>query len=294
MKYSIAILYICIGKYRVFWDDFYKSSEKSFCEEHHKEYFIFTDFKGQMIGEETGRVHKIYQNDLGWPDNSLKRFDMFISIEKELKNFTFCFFFNANMLFVDKVDNSFLPIKEDFTLVEHFLFFNQTPIFFSYDRNPKSTAYIPYWKGRYYVRGGVNGGKTEKFLEMIHVCSKDVKKNEEMGIVSIWHDETHLNHFMLMKTNIKVLDPGFSYAEDDTFEGKIFILAREKKKYFDVNTIKSPPPSLSYQDKNSLNAIDKINKKLKLFVKILLSIFLFPRVLFRIKRKYKKINWKQF
>lgn len=40
---KIAILYICTGKYDIFWEDFYKTSEKYFLNNSEKHYFVFTD-----------------------------------------------------------------------------------------------------------------------------------------------------------------------------------------------------------------------------------------------------------
>lgn len=53
----IAILYICTGKYNVFWDGFYKSSEKFFLkDEAEKEYFVFTD-NMDLCQDKIGRAH---------------------------------------------------------------------------------------------------------------------------------------------------------------------------------------------------------------------------------------------
>ena len=81
---KIAILYICTGKYDIFWEDFYKTSEKYFLNNSEKHYFVFTD--AQSIYEENcDRVHKIYQKTLGWPYNTLMRFNMFKGIEEQLE-----------------------------------------------------------------------------------------------------------------------------------------------------------------------------------------------------------------
>lgn len=299
-RYKIAILYICIGKYIVFWDDFFKSSENLFCKNCTKNYFVFTDFDKKMIGEETGRVHKIFQEDLGWPNNSLKRFEMFASIEQNLREYDFVFFFNANTIFVKEIKDDFLPIEEDFTLVEHYLFYNRTPLYFSYDRNPKSTAFIPYLSGEYYIRGGVNGGKTEKYLEMIHTCLRDVEENEKRGIVSIWHDETHLNHFMLTQKNCKVLDPGFCYTQYCNVDCNIFILMREKAEYFNIKQIKKENETLFIKLKNKIKKHPSwiFFKKILLayrfsisIAKMLLSILFFYKVIRRIRLKYGRVDW---
>ena len=47
----IAIFYICTGKYDIFWNDFFASSENHFCRGHQKHYFVFTDSTAITPGE---------------------------------------------------------------------------------------------------------------------------------------------------------------------------------------------------------------------------------------------------
>ena len=57
---KIAILYVCVGSYTVFWDDFYKSFEEKFIPNAVKEYFVFTDSK-DLFDCQNNRVHLIKQ-----------------------------------------------------------------------------------------------------------------------------------------------------------------------------------------------------------------------------------------
>ena len=74
----IAVLYICTGEYSVFWKDFYNSFEEKFLVDHDKEYFVFTDAEN-LFGTANKRIHLIYQENLGWPGNTLFRFKMFLT-----------------------------------------------------------------------------------------------------------------------------------------------------------------------------------------------------------------------
>jgi len=76
-KGTIAILYICTGKYDVFWKQFYKSCRKRFIPDYSKDYYVFTDAE-ILYKEEQGNVHKIKQECLGWPFDTLMRFQMFL------------------------------------------------------------------------------------------------------------------------------------------------------------------------------------------------------------------------
>lgn len=94
---KIAILYICTGKYNVFWKGFFESSEKKFLQKSQKEYFVFTDDE-HLFGADQSNVHIIPHKYMGWPYDTLMRFEVFSSIEKELVGFDYIFFFNANMV----------------------------------------------------------------------------------------------------------------------------------------------------------------------------------------------------
>ena len=194
---KIAILYIATGRYTVFWKDFYLSCEKYFIPEAEKEYYVFTDSE-HLEFDSQSNVHLIEQKKLGWPYDTLLRFDMFLRIEDELKKADYIFFFNANTKFLKKISPAeILPDDEHDGLVA--ATFNWTPDKFTYDRNPKSTAYIPYGEGKYYFRGGVNGGTKDAYLQMIRTFSQNIKTDLDNDVIAEWHDESHLNKYLLDK-----------------------------------------------------------------------------------------------
>lgn len=213
-KYSIAVLYICIGKYAFFWEEFYKSFEKNFLKESHVEYYVFTDAV-KLYGEDCNtRIHKKYQENLGWPGNTLYRFKMFNSIYEELIKFDFCFFFNANIICKDKISEfEFLPIETDLLMVQHPGYYKSNKFKFPYEHNRKSKAYIPYGKGDVYVYGAINGGYTKPFLEMSSELEKNIEDDLQNGFIAKWHDESHLNCYIWKNKKYRLLNPAYAYPE---------------------------------------------------------------------------------
>ena len=224
---KIAILYICTGNYDVFWETFYKSSEKYFLTNSEKHYFVFTD-SHKIYNQKNIRITKVHQKNLGWPYNTLMRFNMFKRIENQLKDFDYIFFLNDNILFVDKVTEDILPINEDLLVVKHPAFYNRNNLEFTYDRNEESTAYIEIGKGKYYVAGGFNGGKSKSFIKLINDLDKNINEDLKHNVIARWHDESYLNKYILDK-NVKVLEPEYIYPElwDLPFNPKIIV--REKR-----------------------------------------------------------------
>lgn len=234
----IAILYICVGKYTVFWEDFYKSFEEMFIPESSKEYFVFTDCE-DLYDRDNERVHIIEQENLGWPGNTLFRFRMFLTQKEKLKEFDYVFFMNANVQCVEKVGKEFLPIEESLLFVQHPGFYNAPNYRFPYDRNKKSSAYIKYGEGNVYICGGINGGKSKAFLEMCETLNQRIESDYAKGIIALWHDESQVNKYILENKDYKLLSPSYCYSEGCGIPFTPILLVRDKTKYIDVVQIKN-------------------------------------------------------
>lgn len=225
---KIAILYICTGKYDVFWEGFYKSSEKYFLKNIEKHYYVFTDSKQLYDQNRNDKIHKVYQENLGWPNNTLMRFNMFSKVTNELKAYDYIFFMNANLLFVAEVGEEFLIKDKDLLVVKHPYYYNKHRSEFTYDNNVESLAYIRDNEGDIYIAGGLNGGKTTAFLKLIETLRVNIEKDLENGVIALWHDESHINRYIINRNDIHVLGPEYLYPEGKEFPFKPKIIIRDK------------------------------------------------------------------
>lgn len=253
----IGILYICTGKYVIFWEQFFLSAEKNFLHNHKKKYFVFTDAP-EIYAEENPNVEKIYQENLGWPNNTLLRFEIFEKAESQLKTCSHIFFLNANMQVVDTVGDEILPDRSNDGLlaVIHPGFWNKQSHEFTYDRNVNSTAYIPVGKGKYYFMGGFNGGVTDDYLKLIRTLRNNIKADLTKNVIALWHDESHLNHYLLNR-NPKILSPEYGYPEglDLPFHPKILI--RDKAGYGGHNFLRDISNNKNYKKSHFFHVIKK-------------------------------------
>jgi hypothetical protein len=225
----------------MFWKDFYESMRLKFCINSNIEYFVFTDAE-KIHAEDTDRkIHKIFQSDLGWPNNTLKRFEIFLKAECRFSNFDYLFFMNANNLINTSIfEAEFLPDKEDLLFVQHPGFYNKANTRFTYERNKKSTAYVARGHGKYYICGGLNGGKTEAFLKLVRTLKNNIDIDEKNKIVAVWHDESHINNYAIKTANYRLLSPAFCYPEDWDLPFEKKIIVRNKNKYFNSDKEKYP------------------------------------------------------
>lgn len=238
--YRIALLYIGIGEYVHFWEEFYKSMQKNFLRESKKEFFVFTD-ADQLYGEgEDKCIHRIHQKDLGWPGNTLFRFRMFMTQKEELEKFDYIFFMNANIVCRKEVtEEMFLPIKEQLLVVQHPGYWNKSSLEFPYDRNRRSSAYIPYGKGQVYVCGGINGGKREAYLKLIEELDKRIEMDYNNNIIAKWHDESHINKYIIENTDYRLLSPSYGFPEgwDGPYVPILFLLDKKSRITLDTGKL---------------------------------------------------------
>lgn len=235
-KPSVAILYIATGRYTVFWEYFYKSAEQYLLPDCDKHYILFTDDEAliERSKEQNHNVTPIMQEPLEWPFSTLMRFKFFLDAEDLIKQHDFVFFFNANTEIIKVISQQdLLPLKpnENLTLCLQPHMFHRKPKKFTYDRNPKSKAYIPYNEGKYYFTGALNGGKTETYLELCHTLYNNTLSDLDNDIIALWHDESHLNKFALNRNDIKILPPYFTRGEHEYWKKESKLMFSNKSHY---------------------------------------------------------------
>lgn len=228
----IAILYICTGKYNQFFQEFYESCEKYFIPlRSQKEYFIWTDNLQLCHKKNVFLIKKICE---GFPHDSLFRFSMFLEKKEELKSFDYIYFFNSNTKFLQLVGEEILPTEQD-----TFLTGAQwpgkrkpinNPVFYPYERRKSSMAYIPPFKPPYvYYMGGLNGGRTQEYIEMIEILARNIQRDYSHGIIAKVHDESHINRYF-RDHKCKILSKEYCWPEEWSCSFKPKIIFRNKVK----------------------------------------------------------------
>jgi len=230
---NIAILYICTGSYGIFWKDFFDSSEAFFLRDYKKHYFVFTDdIALNEKYEKNKSITFIYQERLGWPFDTLKRFHMFSMILDELKKYDFIYFINANTKILKEIGEEVLPDNTDqIVACLHPGYFSSNRSKFPYEKNRHSEAYISKKSGTYYFAGGFNGGTNKSYIKLISNLKNNIDKDLSSNIIAIWHDESHINKYLSNFKNIKILDPGYLYPEGWNIPFEKKILVKDKTNY---------------------------------------------------------------
>lgn len=231
---KIAILYICIGRYSVMWEEFYQTSKRYLFDDDDKDYYVFTDdvLIAQLdLPDVTVKTVK----DLGWPGNSLYRFRMFLQVADEMESYDYIYYFNANACFVKPISSEIIPQgSASIIAAQHFRQEGIDNIKYGYDRNKKSTAFVQWGQeGQHYVQACFIGASGSEMLHMCRELAANIDIDEKNGVTAKWHDESHFNKYLIGKV-YTLLPVSYVYPEILNLPIEVNILMRSKERYADL------------------------------------------------------------
>jgi hypothetical protein len=239
---KIGVVSIATGtKYLGYWKEMistFKANDSNF---QSIKFYLLTDSVSEV--EEFCLVNQINSQiflipSYGWPEATLLRYQEILAI-REFMTEEICIYLDADMLIqTDIVSKVTLSEWENgMAFVAHPGFWRPNgsarAVFYvkypnrilrdllsklkfgnlgSWERNVRSSAYVPRQNRRVYICGGVWMGRNPNFFEMIEKCSQAVNIDLKRELIAIWHDESHLNRWFSDHGGT-VLTPAFCYDQ---------------------------------------------------------------------------------
>lgn len=250
---KIAVIHICTGKYSIFWHEFYKTSEQFFYPSVEKKYFLFTDDE-ELIQhvKNDSKVQPYFQRLAGWPYDTLMRFNSFTSIQDLLKNYDFCYFWNANTIFLKAIDEKIIPfptVENELVLWRHTLNYDaETGESFNPEQNLESEAYVSKTSKCHSYGGGFFGGTSNGFIKMSIILRDRVARDLEKGIIAIAHDQSHLVKYGTEVSCVEV--PRNFVVSEEYMEGRNpFVIFANKQHYGGMHKLRDMPLSYRIKEK---------------------------------------------
>ena len=220
---KICILTIATNKYLQFVEELYNDISEKFCPGSEINCLLFTDHEIEECGDNV-KVHYIEHEP--WPIPTLKRYNYFVKEKDFILSHDYCYYFDVDMRIISEVKSE--EIFSDgvvATMHPWQSFYPKEQR--SFDRNPDCSAYVAEGdEPEFYYAGGFNGGKTEKFIEMAEVIADRVTKDLEKGVIAKWHDESHLNRYLIDNPATLTLTP--NYCFDEQFLNREVYLEQDK------------------------------------------------------------------
>jgi hypothetical protein len=215
---NAGVLYLCTGKYEMFFDDFYKSFEKKFLPGASKSFFVFTDSERlpkKYANYSNIRFFKIEHK--GWPLGTLLRNRYFYQNFEQFEGLDYMFFCNANLVCKENVYLNELGLVSGNLLcgVQHPFYFHKNPVDFIIEKVTPSNAYfsseeIPLIK--HYFQGCFYGGRADAYRELVNTIHAWTEDDLSKNVMPVWLDESYLNRYFF-KHQPYSLHAGFAYPE---------------------------------------------------------------------------------
>ncbi|KAM5146083.1 histo-blood group ABO system transferase-like isoform 2-T2 [Mantella aurantiaca] len=223
----VGITVFAIKKYTVFVKTFIETAEQFFMVGHKVNYYVFTDRANDLsnITLPEGRQLVIFEvpSYKRWQEVSMRRMEMIrdYAHQRFFKEVDFLVCVDVDMRFSDSVG---VEILSDVFGTLHPSFYNLNRDRFTYERRPKSKAYIPSDEGDFYYAGGYFGGTVAEVYKLTNFCHNAMMSDKENHIEAIWHDESYLNKYFLYHKPTKILSP--EYLWDNGFGVPKFLKRR--------------------------------------------------------------------
>ena len=201
---AVGLVVTAIGRYSTYLERFIHTADRFFMTSENVTYVVFTDRVQEVHSDvlNTSRAKLVIEvTNRGWPLNSMMRHSFIGKHKRRLSNFDFLFVTDVDMTFEEEVGREALG---DLVGTLHPCFYNSQRKDFSYERDSRSTAYVPKGSGDYYFAGGVFGGCVPEVMRMAKVVEHNFMKDLEWNHTAVWHDESHLNRLLLVLVTLKL------------------------------------------------------------------------------------------
>uniref|UniRef100_A0A3Q3A7L3 Alpha 1,3-galactosyltransferase 2 n=1 Tax=Kryptolebias marmoratus TaxID=37003 RepID=A0A3Q3A7L3_KRYMA len=237
---SVALTVFAVGSYmEVYLETFLKSSEHYFMLGLPVSYYVFTDTPEKVPNIELGPQRRLkvikVEKYTRWQDISMMRMKIISdTIESDIRHrCTHVFCFDVDQVFTWRFGPEALG---DSVALLHSYYYRLPKKLFTYDRNPKSKAYME--TGDFYYHAAVFGGTWKSVKALTDACYKGIMEDKENNVEALWHDESHLNKYFWLHKPSRILSPEYCW---DTIIGyrrdiKVFRLIWAPKHYITLRT----------------------------------------------------------
>ncbi|CAD7667824.1 unnamed protein product [Nyctereutes procyonoides] len=209
---TIGLTVFAIRKYMVFLELFLQTAEKYFMVGHRVTYYVFTDRPADVphVPLREGRRVEVLKvpGALSWQEVSMHRMEMISNFSQQrfLHEVDYLVCMDVDMKFCDHVG---VEILSPLFGTLHPSFYGAAREAFTYECRPQSQAYIPRDEGHFYYAGGFFGGSVVEVLQLTTACHQAMVVDQANGLEAVWHDESHLNRYLLDHKPTKVLSPEY-------------------------------------------------------------------------------------
>ncbi|XP_030582215.1 N-acetyllactosaminide alpha-1,3-galactosyltransferase-like [Archocentrus centrarchus] len=214
-KSSVALTVFAVGRYLdAYLKTFLTSAEQHFMLGLPVTYYVFTDLPDKVpnITLASQRNMKVIQVEKynRWQDISMMRMKMLSeAIESEIRHsFPYVFCFDVDQEFKGRFGSEALG---DSVALLHAHYYKLPKHRFTYDRNPKSKAFME--DGDFYYHAAIFGGLWQNVKHLVDYCYLSIMEDKINDVEAEWHDESHLNKYYWIHKPSRLLSPEYCWDQ---------------------------------------------------------------------------------
>ncbi|XP_062041330.1 histo-blood group ABO system transferase 2-like [Lepus europaeus] len=213
---TVGLTVFAVKKYVAFLQLFLETAEQHFMVGHRVTYYVFTDRPADVprVPLREGRRLAVLavRSHARWQDVSMHRMETIsrFSEQRFRHEVDYLVCVDVDMKFRDHVG---VEILSPLFGTLHPGFYRADRQAFTYERRPQSQAYIPPDEGDFYYLGGFFGGSVAEVQRLTSACHQAMVLDKANGIEAVWHDESHLNKYLLYHKPTKVLSPEYLWDQ---------------------------------------------------------------------------------
>lgn len=175
------------------------------------DFLVFSNLP-EIFNKESGRIISkgIMTTHVPFPLISLLRYQYYSECE-DIKNYDYVFHLDCDMELKDGIG---MDIVGERVCVQHPGFFlKRQEELFPYERNPISSAFVVNGSGDEYYQNCFQGGSSVEFFNMCKILNHNIIKDLKINHIAIWHDESHMNRYMIDNPPSLVLPPTYAQPQ---------------------------------------------------------------------------------
>jgi histo-blood group ABO system transferase len=162
-----------------------------------------------LAGMGVRRDFMLLEGRHGWPAATMYRYHVVLEHAERLTDATHIFMIDADMAFVAPVDTEIIA---PLVATAHPGYVNRRG---NYESRPVSAACVADGEGTTYFCGGFVGGARLAFLRLARSIQSGVDRDAANDVIAVWHDESHLNRYLVEHPPAIILSPSYCYPQND-------------------------------------------------------------------------------
>ncbi|XP_034642598.1 histo-blood group ABO system transferase 2-like [Trachemys scripta elegans] len=213
----VGVATFAVKKYVRFIEGFLGSANKFFLSGHRVNFYLFTDHPEKVPSMKLAPEKRLFvipvQNYPRWQDISMNRMDI---ISSHIRS---CWRYEVDYLYSMDIDVQLfehIGVEIIDTLVGTISSWQYTEPREnnSYERRQESRAAIPIGEGDFYYAASFYGGSVSEVYKLTTACYKGITEDRASGIEAKWHEESHLNKYLLYHKPTRLLSPEYYWDEE--------------------------------------------------------------------------------